>query len=205
MIGKPALLVLVTCLFCAASGLAQNNRELYRYRNSEGVVVIDFRVPPEYVASGYEVLNNRGVVIRVVAPRPAAEGNTDMNARQLAALERERLAQWDKNLKLRYSSVSDIESARDRALAERNVRIRILENNRGNLRRQVETFQARAADIERSGRVVDPALLGKIADLQQQMAVDGRRIIEREREIAEAKARFAADIARFRMLEDAPN
>jgi hypothetical protein len=202
MIGKLTLLALLTCLFYASSGLAQD-RELYRYHNSEGVVVIDFRVPPEYVASGYEVLNSRGVVTRVVPARSLEERNTAPGARQAAALERERLQQWDKNLQLRYSSVSDIESARDRALAERDVRIRILKNNRHTLRLQVDKLQAQAADIERSGGVVDPALLEIMAELQHQMTVDERRIIEREREVAEAEASFAADIARFKVLEEA--
>ena len=39
--------------------------ELYRYTNAEGTVVIDHRIPPQYVAQGYEVLNDKGVVVRV--------------------------------------------------------------------------------------------------------------------------------------------
>ena len=49
---------LCTCL--AAQVMAQGN-ELYRYRNDQDVVVVDDSVPPEYVARGYEVLNERGV------------------------------------------------------------------------------------------------------------------------------------------------
>ena len=46
--------------------LSVSSAELYRYTNAEGTVVIDHRIPPQYVAQGYEVLNDKGVVVRVV-------------------------------------------------------------------------------------------------------------------------------------------
>ena len=46
--------------------------DLYRYTNDEGVPVIDYQVPPEHIKKGYEELNDKGVVIRVV-PRELTE------------------------------------------------------------------------------------------------------------------------------------
>ena len=37
--------------------------KLYRYRNAEGNIVVDYQVPSEYVSKGYEVLNEEGVVL----------------------------------------------------------------------------------------------------------------------------------------------
>lgn len=202
MIGKLIFPALITCLFYADSGLAQG--QLYRYQNKDGIVVIDFRVPPEYAASGYEVLNKHGVVTRIVPARPTEDHNGDLSARQAAELEQERLRQWDTRLKLRYSSVSDIESARDRAMAELGVRVRILQNNRHNLRQQIEALQAQAADFERGGGIVDPALLKKMAELQREIGISGRRIDGREREMLETKAGFEEDIERFRAISESP-
>jgi hypothetical protein len=39
---------------------------LYRYTDDEGGIVIDYSIPPEYVAGGYEVLYSDGTVSRVV-------------------------------------------------------------------------------------------------------------------------------------------
>ena len=48
-------------------------KQLYRYRNAEGSVVVDYQVPAESVGGGYEILNDKGVVIEVVPPEPTAE------------------------------------------------------------------------------------------------------------------------------------
>ena len=51
-------------------------RQLYRYRNADGVVVVDYQVPVEYVGKGYEVLNDEGIVIKVI-PRELTEEERD--------------------------------------------------------------------------------------------------------------------------------
>ena len=181
-------------------------KELYRYRNADGVVVVDHRVPPEYIAGGYEVLNDRGVVLRVVPRMPSEEERADVNAQQRleaeAREEEERLRKWDETLLLRYSAVSDIEAARDRALRDLRVRVSILKSNRSSLRQQIENYQAQAADLERRGRDVDGELLKTIADLQQEVGVTERQIAERQREIEEVEMSFAADMERFTLLEE---
>ena len=52
----------------------------YRYTNELGNTVVDDNVPPEHVKSGYEVLNEKGVVIKVVP-------------RELSPEEQQRLAE----------------------------------------------------------------------------------------------------------------
>ena len=49
----------------SATGLAA---ELYRYQNEAGVTVVNWAIPAAYVTNGYEVLNEAGQVVRVVAP-----------------------------------------------------------------------------------------------------------------------------------------
>lgn len=201
-------LLLVLLLLAAQTPVAHaQGKELYRYRNAEGNVVVDHRVPPEYVADGYEVLSNRGMVLRVV-PRTLSEeeraGFSEQQRLEAAAQEEaERLRKWDETLVLRYSSVADIEAARDRALRDLRVRVTILQGNRHSLRQQVESNQARAADLERRGSEVDAALTKAIADLQREIVVIERQIAEHEREVAQAEQSFAADIQRFSLLEEA--
>ena len=51
-----------------------NAAEMYRYTNAQGITVIDRQgVPSEFIAKGYEVLNEQGRVVRVVPPAPTAE------------------------------------------------------------------------------------------------------------------------------------
>lgn len=205
---RPLLLPLLLVLLAVQMPFAfAQGKEFYRYRNAEGNVVVDHRVPPEYVAGGYEVLSDRGVVLRVVPRTPSEEERADVSEQQRLEAEAQeeaaRLRKWDESLLLRYSSVADIESARDRALRDLQGRVTILQGNRHGLRQHVESHQARAADLERRGSEVDEALTKAIADLQREIGVIERQIAEHEREVAEAEQSFAADMQRFSLLEEA--
>ena len=183
---------------------AAHSRDLYRYYNTEGNMVVDYRVPAEYVAAGYEVLNEDGVLIRVV-PRELTDGERDVvDAQQkldeLAAAEEERLRKWDESLLLRYSTIADIEAARERSLRDLRIRVSILKSNRRALKLQVESLQMQAADLERSGRQVDVTQISAIDDLQGEIGTTDRAIVDREQEIEEVAAAYQRDIDRFGLL-----
>lgn len=193
------VLMLLCCVAAVASA-----RELYRYRNVEGNVVVDYQVPVHYVGSGYEVLNDEGIVIKVV-PRALTDEERktkDAQERQAEAAraEEERLRQWDESLMLRYSTVADIEAARDRALRDLQIRLSILKGNRRSLKQKVENYQAQAADLERRGMQVDVARLRTIEDLQTEIGTTERAIVDREQDIQELAGSFQKDIDRFEML-----
>ena len=185
---------------------AAQARDLYRYTNEEGNVVVGYQIPPRYVAGGYEVLNDEGVVTRVVPPALSEEERLEADVRQRqeeeARAEEERLRKWDESLLLRYSTVSDIEAARERALRDLRIRVCILKSNKRSLKQQVENYQAQAADLERSGQPVDVARLQKIEDLQAEIESTDRSIRDREREIQEVADGYQLDIERFGQLLD---
>lgn len=181
-------------------------RELYRYRNAEGNVVVDYQVPADSVAGGYEILNNEGIVIKVVpralTPEEQLIEDSENKREQEARVEQERLRKWDESLMLRYSTVEDIEDARRRALSELQIRMSILKGNRRALKQKVENYQAQAANMERSGMAVDVERLRAIEILQSEIESTERDIREREREIEELETAYDADVERFEMLGD---
>jgi len=198
---RAALLVCVAMFASAADA-----RDLYRYRNDEGNVVVDYHVPARYVGRGYEVLNDEGMVIRVVPRELTEEEKKAADAQekldQAARAEQERLRKWDETLLQRYSTVQDIEAARERALQDLRIRLSILKSNRRSLKQKVENYQAQAADIERAGREVDLARLRSIEDLQAEIGATERAIADRRREIEEVSADYQDDIDRFEQLLD---
>lgn len=177
---------------------------LYRYTNDEGVTVVDYRVPADYIGKGYEVLNKDGVVVEVVPRELTEEEKSVLNAQQQleadARAEERHLREWDESLMLRYSTVEDIEAAKDRALRDLRIRLSILKSNKRSLKQQVENYQAQAADLERSGRSVDVARLSAIEDIQAEIAVTDRSINDRAVEIEEVSAAYQKDIERFAQL-----
>ncbi len=195
--------VLLACALLPAPALGKGG-ELYRYHNDQGNVVVDYQVPAEYVGKGYEVLNDEGMVIRVV-PRELTEeekkaADAQKKLEDAARAEQERLRQWDESLMMRYSTVADIEAARERAQQDLRIRLSILKGNRRSLKQKVENYQAQAADIERAGMEVDVERLRAIEDLQNEIGATDRAIADRQREIEDVAATYQLDIDRFEQL-----
>ncbi|HCJ39051.1 MAG TPA: hypothetical protein DHV35_03900 [Halieaceae bacterium] len=193
----------VAMLLVSVSTQADN---LYRYKNNVGGTVVDWRVPPEFAGRGYEVLNAQGQVVEVV-PRQLSSGelqNKDLVKRlqQEATVERARLAKWDKFLLLRYSTVEDIDAARDRALRDLKIRLSILASNQRTARNRLESVLARVADMERRGDVPLEQDLDAIAALRADIANTGRAIKEREAQVLEVTDSFDEDRSRFIQLQD---
>jgi chromosome segregation ATPase len=198
-----ALLCAVTSLLVVLPASAQKQR-MYRYYDADGKMVVDYRVPDEYLAGGYEVLNEKGIVIEVV-PRELtdeekAQRDSEEKQRLAAEAEAERLRKWDESLLLRYSTIADIEDARERALRELRIRVNILKSNKRSLKQQVENYQAQAADLERRGQEVDLERLQTIESLQAEIAATDRAIADRQSEIKQVSDAYQADIDRFGQL-----
>ncbi len=181
-------------------------KPLYRYRNAQGNVVVDYQVPADSVGGGYEILNDKGMVVKVVPRALTAEEmkakDAEKKQEQEAKAEEERLRKWDESLLLHYSTVADIEDAQRRALGDLQIRMSILKSNRYSLKQEVENYQAQAADMERAGKSVDVDRLRIIEGLQKEIAVTESDIKQREREISALATTYQADIERFKMLQD---
>ena len=167
---------------------------LYRYVDSRGVTVLDTQgVPPEYAGKGYEVLNQRGRVIQTVPPAPTADEIRQAKAAKLQA-------DADAQLTHLYSSVADIDRARNRRLAELDALIAVAQGNVKGLAAQQSALQSQAADQERAGRQVSKTLLDQMDDLrdqQQNLAGDVQRY-QAARE--QADAAYGVDRARLQKL-----
>lgn len=171
-----------------------NAAEMYRYTNAQGITVIDRQgVPSEFIAKGYEVLNEQGRVIRVVPPAPTAE------EMQKILADRER-AKSDAQLLRLYSSLEDVDRAQARKLAELDGLIGVAKGNLQSVRQQQANLQKQAADQERAGREVPKQLLDQISS-QRDEQVRLKKDIERYQAArAQAQSAFTADRARVSEL-----
>ncbi|MGQ7816643.1 DUF4124 domain-containing protein [Metapseudomonas furukawaii] len=165
--------------------------ELYRYVDDKGVTVLDRQgVPPEYIGKGYEVLNEQGRVVRVVPPAPSRE---EMQ-RQLDAKAR---ASSDAKLLRLYTSVSDVDRALERKLAELDSLIGVARGNQQSLRAQQANLQSQAAESERAGREVPAHLVEQINNLRDQQKGLEADIARYEQDREAVRASYAADRARI--------
>lgn len=133
--------------------------ELYRYVNDKGVVVLDRQgVPPQYIGKGYQVLNDQGRVIRTVPPAPTAE---ELRQRKAAQAQ----ASSDAQLLRLYSSVEDVDRARERRLAELDGLSSVARGNLQSLKLQQANLQGQAASQERAGRPVAQGLVDQLDEI----------------------------------------
>ena len=169
----------------------------YRYVNDKGVKVLHHSIPPKYAQRGYEVVSLSGRVIKVVPPALTDEQKGRLEERRRTA---EALAKWDKQLRRRYSSVTDIEAAKQRKLSDLDANISILRGNINNLTKQMQEQQSKAADIERAGRDIPESLLGVIGDLQIEVTDTEEQVQLRLQEREAVADKFDRDKERFREI-----
>ncbi|MFK7829966.1 MAG: hypothetical protein AB8B57_09325 [Congregibacter sp.] len=199
----PFFAVLALALLLASPAQAQ---QMYRYTNAEGSKVIGYQVPPAFVANGYDILSPTGALLSVVPKQLDDTELSDMDSqarREREALkEQERLRKWDESLLLRYSSIEDIEAARERALRNLRIRVSILNGKLRSLKQQIENYQSIAANMERVGSEADESHLTAIADLRREIDSTERALADRQQEIASVDESYDLDISRFADLLD---
>ena len=187
---------LVLALFCSASMLAEASN-LFRYHNSEGNLVIDHQVPPEYVAKGYEVLSSTGRVVKTVPPHQPVE--EEEGAVSAAASRADQLKE-DQFLLRSYSDVGEVEAAGERRLAQLAREIEIIESNRAKNEEQLEKAETRAARYQLAGKKLPQGLLERMDEITRLTGDTQHMLLLRKREYEEVAARYERYKNRFKAL-----
>jgi hypothetical protein len=178
------------------------------WTNKEGVRECGDIVPPEYAQGAHEEKSASGVLVRKHAPSKtpeqiAAERErraAEARARSIAQEAARKQAAADRVLLQTFSSEDDLELARDGQLTNLESVIKVTESHVKKLDKSLDQMIGQAADIEKRGRKVPGKLTANIADVRGQIVEQNRFIAEKRAEQDAIRAKFAADIARFREL-----
>jgi hypothetical protein len=163
---------------------------LYRFRNAAGSLMISSVLPEQAIESGYEIIDNRGRVLRVVAAA-VPEGER----RKLQ--EEMRLRQQDAQLKRLYPTPADAERARDRQIASMRLGIDYARGIITQLDTKLAAEVATAAEAERAGRPVPEAVQGSIDLYTRQIREQEDKIANIEQDIVVVTNEFAPIIRRL--------
>ena len=195
-----SLLVAAIALY----GTGASAAEWYRYIDDAGEVVLDQSIPPRFVPRGYTVLGDDGQVLRKVAALPTSAERAQLKAAAAAraALEdsEARAMAADEELLRKYTSVSDVDRARDRRIESISAAIKVNQANIIRLRNQRGDAEQHAVDMERSGREISSEMLDNLRVIEQQIAESTKEVAQRQAEIEEARETFAAEAERLREL-----
>ena len=103
---------------------------------------------------------------------------------------------------LRYSTIEDIDAARDRALRELKIRLSILASNQRAAKGRLETALSQLADLERRGETAREQDLEAVDTLRLEIASLGRSIEQRKGQVVAVTEDYARDRDRFLQLQD---
>jgi hypothetical protein len=179
----------------------------YRCKDPTGQTRYGDSMPPECVGLDTEVLNQRGMTVRVIegeASRAAREKRETAEHQQQQ--EREEREQRDRMLIDTYQSVSDIERLRDERLDILTSQYKVTEINITNLRERQSRLQTQIARFKPYSDKADaPALPDHLAE-EMVNTVNSLRtyqdmLTKNREEQSDIKSSFQAQISRFKELK----
>lgn len=197
-------------LVAAAIGLALSasaaDREIQRWVDENGVVHYGDAPPPDAARTGRAVLNQQGVVVRQI-PRQLTPEEAAVAQKQREE-EARRKAQ-DSFLLTTYTRAEDIERVRDDQLALIDAQIELARGSLGNSEQRIEAVQKRMAgfrpysDAPNARRIPDSLAVEAIAAIGDKRSVQ-TALSRHEARREETRAKFDADISRYRELTTRP-
>lgn len=177
------------------------------WTNKDGVRECGDRIPPEYSQKKHEVVNRQGLVIEEEERAKTEEELAEEKRQAKIQAEKERLAaekrREDEILLHTFSSVKDIETARDAKIAALESSIALAERRNEKIQEDLDSRVKQAAADERAGKEPSEELLRDIEDLQRQIKANNEFIEETRREQQEVREAYAEDIKRFNELKSA--
>jgi DNA repair exonuclease SbcCD ATPase subunit len=199
--------VLAPALCAAAQKQGTSREAAYRCKDARGQTHYGDSMPQACAGFDTEVLNDRGIVLRVIeGDQTRAERIAREAVEAKARKEREAREQRDRMLTETYLSVEDIERLRDQRLELLTAQYRVTEQNISNLSERQGRLESQIARFRPySDKPNAPALPDHLAE-EMVNTVNGMRVyreslLKNRKEQADLKTSFDADIKRFKELK----
>lgn len=198
-------------LVCAIAGLyllaaeAHAAQDTFRWRDDQGQVHYSNLLPQTAIEHGYEVLNDNGVVVKVVPP-PLTAAQRAAAVAEAKRLEREAAARaarvrHDNMLLQTFDSVQAIESLRDERVGALDGQLRLLQDRQRRLEKRLAELKAIKAKAEAEKRPVPPYVDDESNSVNAELQNVDATMQGLSGERAQTKRRFDADIVRFKQLQ----
>lgn len=180
-------------------------KQYYRFKNSEGKVVIKDQVNNEMISVGYDILNDKGSLIERVPPGKTLAEEKQEQLDKIDEKQSQRLLQLkirnDAELLRQFSSIGDIIRNRDAQLLGLEQRIKIQHSKSELLKLQLENLQKQAAINERLGQKVPKLIQSDIDATHLQLQNNKKTSASLEEQKIMTASRFEGDIINYKKLE----
>lgn len=168
-------------------------QDLYRYKDNNGITVLNNSIPAEYVRGGYEVIDARtGKVIQKVAPVVAdTSGNRVYQTPD------------DKILLASYSSVEEIMEHLERKKAKLDAEVANIKTDQRVLGMELERQQKELKRLQDREREIPETLTKHIAELEGSMSGLEGALVRRQGDLERTTQEYEAKADRFKVLQKA--
>lgn len=192
---------LASALVCAAEG--EHNR--YKWRDAQGNLHFDDALPDQALQYGYDIVNERGMVIRHVERAKTAE---ELAAEQAAAAEdaaqkraAEDRAKADQQMLAAYPTEQEFTHAQQAQLDMIDQAIHATELSLQSQEKSLTDMLSHAADLDRSGKPVPNTLKQQIEELRHNIERQKAYIAAKQAEKAERAKAYEANLAHYREVQ----
>ena len=196
---KTMKLLLLAMFMMAMSAARADGKTLFRWVDEKGQVHFGDKVPPQESKQGRETLNKHGTVTKVV-PRELSGAELEQAQARLAAKKAAEEAQlqrlaYDRYLLISFTSVADLQSAREERLTALDARIGLTQTSVLDIEKTLAELRERA-----STKPPDAPLNKQIQSYEGSLidSLQALRKLREERSATEIK--YTADIERFKAL-----
>ena len=157
--------------FCLCFSATADARELFRYKNENGSLVLSHTIPNERVKAGYDIVDEYGNLVRRVAPQLSEAAYREKLHKEKMVADCTKMQ--DRVRKL-YQVEADIAYAERTGLESIDNSILNTRAKLGVMATQREEFEVQAAQLDVSGQVIPKVLLDNIdrAKAQEQNLSD---------------------------------
>ena len=170
--------------------------QFYRWVDAEGNTYIQSYIPPEFVAGGYEIIDDNGVILKQVAPQIS---EAERKANEAVSMSKEMQRARDQELLKLYRSPTDVDRTMKTWLSRMDMEVRVKQNRIRIKENEFDTLQATAANLEKTGQDIDTELLSKMKSIE--LEIQQFRLEIREIELRQDESRSEFMLDRDRMIE----
>jgi hypothetical protein len=175
------------------------------WTNNEGIKECGEKVPPEYAQKGHQEMSTQGMVVEK-QDRAKTREELEEEARLAVIAAEEQKIKDEQDLHDRilidtFTSVEDIEAARDDKLAVIESSITLTKKRNEKTQEDLDKRIQAAATEERAGKAPNAALLKDIDLLRERLKKNENFIQGKRKEQEAVNAAAAVDIERYKLLK----
>jgi hypothetical protein len=201
------IVLVVTVQTATAADQARSREAFFRCKDRNGQTRYGDSVPPECEGLDTEVLNDRGIVLRIIEGEKTRAARVEREAGEASARkEREQRQLRDHTLIETYLTVEDIERLRDQRLEMLVAQNRVTEQNISSLkerqtRLESQVLRFRPYSDSPNAPPLPENLAAEIVNTVNGLRVYQESLAANTKEQAQVRESFAADIKRFKELK----